>query len=239
MTLGIRMRQKNGVKVIDDRFSNLALTYKGIYVSDGSERDIPGIPRTKYVEVSGTNPVIAISNSFLGDYGGGARARRVDMGNGIFRFFFCIPMDYWAPISGIQINYYIFDITPISGVSGIGFRIRNRLTNGVVFDSRYRYMKVVGFQTLTGTFPYPGPVIRSFAYTATSVAVIQSQTPMKFFDYGSGMGGGTECFTMRTRVSGNSVTVVEGREWQRDGNLVTVPPDYYTFDMLVIETSGL
>jgi len=173
MALGFRARNGGGGVQIDETYRNLSLRAKGSF-NPGTVWN--GTWRTGTITVTGNSPVLAWRASVPAAIVGASRS-----GNAI---------TYTFMIAGTAgtIDWWLFDETGFGSVTGnVGIRIRNPSTGVVVFDSRMKYMRVVGFigGEFIGNNPpasaqYPGLpalVAGNIPYRYVSNVVSQAGTP--------------------------------------------------------------
>lgn len=208
MTVGIRIRNVNGFKQVDDRFRNLAVVAKGTTtVNSGNTEQVFGWPPV-LIRINGDNPVIAFqcTTCYI-------RVRRNEVSPGVFDFYlYAWPVTVVPNWSG-QLKYWIFD-TPPAAPAGVGVRIRNRTTGLVVFDSRLEYMKVMGAVNRTAVLPQ-SDTSQYFAFSAssTNIAVLQVQSAMRIEQtVPQGQGQEAQLWSCMCRTNSNQVIVKDGSE---------------------------
>lgn len=131
MPVGFRTRNSGGGIQIDQTYRNLALRSKGSFS--------PGTPfnsnawRLGSITVSGNNPVLAWRCSQPCALISATRSGT------------SITYQFVVAATTGTVEWWLFD-DPTFGVpvGNVGLRIRNPATGGVVFDSRMKYMRVVG-----------------------------------------------------------------------------------------------
>lgn len=135
-------------------------------------------------------------------------------------------------VVGAVVTYWVFDTTDVAAMQFIttkGLRIRNPANNRVIFDSRYKYMRIV--QTVKVT---AGTVVTDQAVPLTSgYAVGVSTTGLYTAVTGGPVGGGpswlvnTAGYVVGVRTNGNgtiSVTLINLRLAITDGQAPPYPP---------------
>jgi hypothetical protein len=181
MTTGFRTKNASGTLQIDQNYENLALRAKGTFT--------PGTPwnnskwRLGSFTVTGNTPVIAWRAS------GPATLVSVSVSGTSVTYQFLI-----AAASG-SIDWWLFDKpTYVAMATAPGIRIKNPSTGVVVFDSRMKYMRVVG--VISGDYASlvapaaasyagtPAVVVGNVAYQYVSNIVSQAgQPPYPWVDF--------------------------------------------------------
>lgn len=151
MGWGLRIRNTSGIIQIDEFYRNLALRHQGTFADLTYVGPYFGITETSYifsVTRACSVPVVAVSPGKNTNQVTFRCQRVVNNGNGTYTFYFQ-SSGSTAAANGDN-RWYIFDYPVESGLAaGYGFRVRNG-AGALSFDSRYRYMKVLGetpFQT--------------------------------------------------------------------------------------------
>jgi hypothetical protein len=164
MTLGFRTRNAGGGIQIDQNFRNLALRSKGTLVPGTSWN--AGKWRLGTITVTGNSPVLAWRSASPA-----AMVQATRTGTSITYTFIIAA-------TGGSIDWYLFD-EPVYGVAAgtLGMRIRNPTTGVVVFDSRMKYMRIVG--TINGDFSQTVPPAAG-AYAGTP-AIVTGNAPYLYF----------------------------------------------------------
>ncbi len=136
--IGVRIKNINGQTVIDDRFYNLMLRQK-IVNPTVVDRGRGTQPRWRiYLEIP-ASPDAVIAYTCFNTWIGMAITSR---GNTNTTRYIDVCSRHAAP----QITVYVFDRPEFATLEGtVGLRIRNRITGEVAFDSRGKYMKILGF----------------------------------------------------------------------------------------------
>ncbi len=155
--VGLRVRGSGGVLQIDGNFFNLALKQKGL-LSVVFQPDGYGYANLQVVASSKALIAFLCPNMcFL---------RTMSIGSGVINCQF-------RAINGSSIQWFLFDdpSTMSIGNQKLGLIVRNRITQKVVFDSRYKYMKVL--QSYSSSNYATPPAFYSFPGRA--VAIVQGQ----------------------------------------------------------------
>ncbi|MCD0280448.1 hypothetical protein JWH04_16180 [Xanthomonas melonis] len=179
MAIGVRIRPEGGnIIQIDDRYENLALKQKGTVTAAGLDPANPTSGRGfATVTVGGGNaPLIAVAcSSFVG-------LRRRAQSGSTFTF------DLVCESANVAIDYYVFDTTDVAQMAFVmskGVRFRNPATGRVAFDSRYKYMRVIGrIRTAAGTNQ------QDFQTQGDGVAIALGHTGASFTIVSGMIGGG-------------------------------------------------
>ncbi|MGE7136229.1 hypothetical protein ACQKIE_01195 [Luteibacter sp. NPDC031894] len=181
MTIGFRARNSGGAIQIDQTYRNLALRSKGAVAAN-----TPWLTtwRTASITVAANSPVLAWRCNNPCAMVSAARS-----GSSITYTFMV------AATSG-TIEWWLFDEPIYGGVTGsIGLRIRNPASGVVVFDSRQKYMRIVGSLNgslandfPSGAFQYPGsPAIVSgnsaYVYTSQVIGAPGGPPPYPWLDF--------------------------------------------------------
>lgn len=134
MTIGARIRQGDGSLIqIDPFYENLCLKTNGVVQTTSYFQ-----ASSATVQVAGCNrPMIAVycANAFVG-------VKSVTQSGNTYTW------ELVSNLVGAVINYWIFDTTDVAQMAFVttkGLRIRNPNDGRVVFDSRYKYMRVQQF----------------------------------------------------------------------------------------------
>lgn len=162
MTIGFRVRNQNKILQIDESYSNMTLYSSNTYTMNQSDQSIFGY----YVDISTAslvNPVLATSGNECYIKKIGSSLFRVYSGQSLYNY--------------LTVRVWIFaKPANISGGGFPGLVIRNPITGEVVFNSNYRYMRVIevfnvslGVRT-NATQPNPSA---SRNYPGKTIAVIQ------------------------------------------------------------------
>jgi len=162
---GLQVVNDGGFVQIDSTYKNLGLLAKGSVISSGTPTQTGWYPAVFSVAV-GATPIVAARPSS----GYAVLVSTVLSGN-------TVTYTYYCDASGTTLYYWVFD-DPARGIndgSNYGLLVRNAASE-VVFDSRLRYMRVLGF--FSGNEYYaPAPPIDSgetFSYASSNLAVVQS-----------------------------------------------------------------
>jgi hypothetical protein len=134
-------------------------------------------------------------------------------------------------VVGAVVTYWVFDTTDVAAMQFIstkGLRIRNPANNRVIFDSRYKYMRIVQMVSVTaGTVVTNQPVALTSGY-----AVGVSTTGLYTMVTGGPVGGGpswlvnTSGYVVGVRTNSNgtiSVTLINLRLSITDGQSPPYP----------------
>lgn len=209
--VGLRIRNQNQILQIDGEYQNLELVSKtdhSIPVSSPTG-DMWGGSIDIAVPAGRSNVTMAVKTTVAtGVY-------VVKIGASIFRV-------YRGSLSGsnpVVFTAYIF-ATPIERQSFglIGLVVRSRLTGSVVYNSNYRYLRILRFAPVDLYMPIDGlapPSVASFSFPGKNVAIMQCvrpngrrqnpagtpQMPISVFGFFGG--------TMRT--DGGGVAIIEHR----------------------------
>lgn len=145
MAIGVKINNLNGQTIVDDRFENLMLRQK--IVNPSFTTRPTGNPRWRCVLDIQCSPDAVIAYTCFNTWYGIAIAsrlstptiRRIELGASSF-------FSNQAP----NITIYVFDKPEFALIQGkIGLRVRNRITNALAFDSRGKYMKILGYLSPT------------------------------------------------------------------------------------------
>lgn len=158
---GVLIKNPSGSVLIDGVYANLALRTSGVGVA--STAASPGYTFTVTV-TGGGQPVLAVACPQYCIVGSG-------MASGANTVFTVLCM-----VQNASVNWYVYDdpsfCTPFS--TNWGLIVRNKNTGKVVFDSRMKYMKVIGFESGSAPEDPTNPFI-SKSYSVGKVAVVQCQ----------------------------------------------------------------
>ncbi|MCS3807791.1 hypothetical protein [Xanthomonas sp. 4461] len=172
MALGVRIRPEGGnIIQIDTRYENLALKQKGTVIAAGANAANPnqGIGFATVTVGGGNSPLIAVTcAAFVG------LRSRSQSGN-TFTF------ELVCETANTAIQYYVFDTTDVAQMAFVmskGVRFRDPATGRIAFDSRYKYMRVIGrMRTTAGTsqtdYPTQGDgVAIALGHTGASYTIV-------------------------------------------------------------------
>lgn len=157
--VGFRVRNKDRIVQIDGLYKNHALLYKATVqplesvFGDNSLRyiDIP-IPASKFT------PLVALRCDFACFY--------TQVNETIFRIFSRRTPSTETPPT---VEVFVFGDPPSEVPPGaVGLRVRSKLTGEIVFDSNYKYLKVLGHYVNRET-----PVSDPIKFPGRKVAVVQ------------------------------------------------------------------
>ena len=202
--IGVRIRNSNLITVIDDRYFNLMLRQK-----------IVGLGPTYNPANREYHCVVTITCSR-----DALLAYRVNGGwagitNYVLQSETSRTIDMTS-YSGFSLDIYVFDLPEFALIKGgIGFIVRNRTTGKKVFDSRGRYMKILGYLDVN-VLPNSGNY-NIFTGFDKLPAVVPVQ-PYLYdwagtFDTGSGSVAESGGDSMQTIVSGNNI-FAKIEEWR-------------------------
>lgn len=173
MAVGFRVKNSSSLIQIDETYRNLALRAKGSF----SPSTVWSTTwRIGSITVSGSSPVLAWRSSAPAAIVGASRS-----GSSITYTFMI------AATSG-TISWWLFDEPIYGAVTGsVGLRIRNPSTGVITFDSRMKYMRVIGAITgeYVGNNPpasaqysgLPALVAGNIPYRYVSNVISQAGTP--------------------------------------------------------------
>lgn len=160
MAVGARIRNEGGSLVqIDPSYENLALKAVGSVVTTPFASSGAGAAAgTATIQVGGCNePLLAVycDAAFVG-------LRRREQSGTTYTW------EIVASAPGVTVQYWVFDTTDVAQMQFVmskGLRIRNPSNNRVVFDSRYKYMRLSGMVSVTaGTSEASVPVAQSSGF---------------------------------------------------------------------------
>lgn len=163
MALGVVIRNKNDIVQVDGYYKNYALVAKGT-VNCNLLYDANGIGGAYYSATitvpSGSFPLVGIrcaSKCFvLNIVPGPSNTCRIT---------------FIAQFSNTLVTYYVFS-DPITDPSGVGFKIRNRVTGETVFNSLWNIMRVLDYvqvdMTTALSFNWSG------TYASREIAIVQA-----------------------------------------------------------------
>lgn len=142
--VGFRVRNKDKILQIDGQYKNHALLQK---VTLQPTNQVFGDNSLRYIDIpipqSSTIPLLALRCDFYCFY------TMADAST--YRIFTKRTPSTEAPPT---VDVYIFGDPPATTASGgIGFRVRNQVSGAVVFDSNYKYLRVLGYYTNTSATP--------------------------------------------------------------------------------------
>lgn len=181
MTLGFRARNAANAIQIDQTYRNLALRAKG-----SLQATTPWLSswRIATVTLGGNSPVIAWRCDSPCAMVGATRSGQ----NTTYTFL--------VAASAGTIEWWLFDEPIYGDVTGrLGLRIRNPTSGVTVFDSRQKYMRIIGsvIGSLANGFPsgtasYPGsPAIvtgnAAYVYTSQTIGAPGGPPPYPWMDF--------------------------------------------------------
>lgn len=138
MVIGARIRNEGGSLVqIDPSYENLGLkTVGSVNTTQYASTGVGALAGKATITVSGCNePILCV---FSGSAYVGIQSRSVSGNTYTWNIVTSSPT--------VTVNYWIFDTTDVAQMafaSTKGLRIRNAANNRVIFDSRYKYMRIL------------------------------------------------------------------------------------------------
>ncbi|MGZ0702527.1 hypothetical protein [Pseudomonas piscis] len=159
--VGFRVRNQNKILQIDGCYENQELVSVDTYVMSSRGNDILGSYAAVNVPSGRKNPVIAVSGSVRGVY-----IKRISVG-----------LFYIYSGGGIDdketVKVYVF-ADPISAAGGgVGLVVRNRVTGAVVYNSNNKYIRVLGFESVSLGIHNSA----SATFPGKTIAIIQGVRP--------------------------------------------------------------
>lgn len=232
MAIGFRARgQATNAIQIDSGFSNMSLLQKGTATAT-TPYLYYNLPPLYYVDVVITSTDLPVFAIYCEQPNHIFRSTRV--GN---TYTFRVITTYQVPF-----EYFIFTKTS-RDLGGVGLRIRNPATRGVVYNSRIKYMKVLNY--LVGNYMLPNqPGGSPIVYPGKKVACVQGRycnevyvniltETETYIQYGYGM---------QANPGGNSVHMTwrdAGVDGPYESGQVQVRDEQsYVYTTLVIDVTG-
>lgn len=168
--VGLRVRNKNRVLQIDGEYKNHELVSVGTYAMASTDNGLWGVFADIPVPPGRTNALIAVSKQDRGVY-----VKKLN--SSTFRIF---AGQNTSATSG-SVKVYMF-AEPIQRASTgkIGLIVRSRITGQVVYDSSFKYLRILGFVQVNLAMPIDAnvpPTSASFNYPGKEVAIIQCLRP--------------------------------------------------------------
>lgn len=168
--VGMRVRNKDRILQIDGEYQNHELVLVADYNLTGTAGGLGGPTADVSVPAGRTNAIIAVAKADRGVY-----VKKIDAST--FRIF---AGNNQAGSSG-TVRVYMFAV-PIERTSTglVGLVIRSRLTGAVVYNSNYKYLKILKFFTVDLYMPQDAnvpPSSVSYDFPGKSVAIIQCLRP--------------------------------------------------------------
>lgn len=169
--VGFRVRNASRVLQIDGEYQNLELISKASYATSTNNGGLWGRYADVPVPAGRSNVVLAVSStSERGLYvvrinASTFRVYSGDQGSGT--------------ISSFTAYMFATPIQPGSGFS-IGLIVRSRITGEVVYNSNFKYLKVLSFRPVNLPMPLNAqspPSVDSSLYQGKSVAIVQCGRP--------------------------------------------------------------
>ncbi|MCU7649483.1 hypothetical protein [Pseudomonas piscis] len=159
--VGFRVRNQNKILQIDGRYENQELVSVDTYVMSSRDNDIFGCYAAVNVPSGRKNPIIAVSGSAQGVY-----IKRISAG--LFYIYSGSGDDKRT------VRVYIFaDPYPVSVGGSVGLVVRNRVTGTVVYNSNNKYIRVLGFESVSlGLYKSA-----SATFPGKTIAIIQGVRP--------------------------------------------------------------
>jgi hypothetical protein len=230
-TLGFRTLNGGQGIQIDETYRNLALRAKGT-VTASTAYDTSN--RTATLQVAGNLPVLAYRCAAPCAMIGASRS------GSTVTYQFLVAQN-----SPANIDWWVFDTPDFGMASGrIGLQTRNPVTNQVLYDSRMKYMRVLGVMagSLANGFP-SGPL----SYAGTP-AVVTGNVPFVYTSQVIGAPGGPPPypwidFTIypMSAMSGQQVTWSQHQTDAHDhpaSQTFNNPARQDTYNYLVIDVTG-
>lgn len=194
MSVGARIRNEGGSLVqIDPLYENLCLREKGVVrTSAFGASGAAANAGVATIQLAGCNePLLMIrcNGVFVG-----LRSRNQVGGTYTWQLITSSPV--------VDVEYWVFDTTDVAQMAFVttkGLRIRNPNNGRVVFDSRYKYMRILSMINTavgTGGQPYPVPIASGFAvgFANASLSTIIAGGPIS--------GGSYWLFQVTVQVAG-------------------------------------
>ena len=232
MATGFRTRNSGGGIQIDQTYRNLALRSKGSFA--------PGTPwngnawRLGSITVTGNNPVLAW------------RCAQPCAMISASRSGTSITYQFVIAATAGTVEWWLFD-DPAFGVpvGNVGLRIHNPDTGGVVFDSRMKYLRVVG--SVTGDYSQLAPPPNG--NYAGSPAVVTGNAAFNYLVQTIGAPGGAPPYPWieismwpMAAVSGSQVTwsqqATQGVQHQANEPIPGVSSHQYAYSYLFVDVSN-
>ncbi|MET0934961.1 MAG: hypothetical protein ABWX83_03170 [Luteibacter sp.] len=231
MAEGFQTRTSGGGIQIDQTYRNLALRAKGSFVPGTAWNN--GKWRLGTITVNGNSPVLAWRCASPA-----AMVQASRSGNSITYTFIIAA-------NGGAIDWYLFDEPAYGSATGdLGIRIRNPSTGVVVFDSRMKYMRIVG--TVSGDFTSLAPPAGG-SYSGAP-AIVTGNSPYSYLVQTIGAPGGPPPYPwidlvnyVMASVSGGNVAwtrqATDGVQHPANQN-ANSPSSQFNYNYLVIDVAG-
>lgn len=183
---GLQIWNNDDFIQIDANYANYSMVKKGTIQTTAGNNDWddrPPVGPALITLSNGSNPMLAIKPRKS------TRVQRWKTGNTWYFKLLVDGGDAWNTEPLPAVPYYIFDKPPTTATpNGYGLQVWNE-QGLVVFDSMFKYMRVVDVINQDGTFPYVGGSNRTYKYAGKEVAVITCQQGYYVFqDSGSPAG---------------------------------------------------
>lgn len=168
--VGLRIRNSSRIVQIDGEYKNHELVSVGTYAMSTVDSGLWGAYVDIAVPPARSNALIAVSKADRGVY-----VKKINQNT--FRVF---AGQNTASTSG-SVKVYIF-AEPIQRPSTglLGLIVRSKLTGDVVYNSNYRYLRILGFVSVDLYMPQDAnvpPSSATFNYPGKEVAIIQCLRP--------------------------------------------------------------
>lgn len=236
MDFGLEVFNDNLVLQINSSYKNHFLMATGTYTVTYANADYSGTLPTGVV-YTGRNPFIALKNSRW------VRVVRERSGN-TFHFRFLWNENGPSVPSSWQLQYYVYDsLPPEPSAHGIGFQTFAD-DGSPIFDSGRPFCDVVGSIQQTAIFHPVTSTTRQYSYDRNNLAVACCQQAFWILETQfEGPGGtnpvpGTEYYSIRARVAGNTIYTLDTLERNNAGGPGTQSRQNNTM-YLVINVNGL
>jgi hypothetical protein len=224
--IGMRIRNNGNILQVDGNYQNMEVSAQGTATTSGSY----GGTSEMYADI----PIPSgRGNSLLAVYGATAAVYCKKQDANTFRVFS-------QASTPATFTYYLFS-TPQAVSGGVGLKIRNNTTGAVLFNSRYKYLRVLDY--LTGTLAIDSAISRQ--YPGKKVAIIQTLRPFHIkIDSGGTSQQPAGVFTFRsgqmTNPQSDTATVTFGISFVFGGPVQVTPVanGMNSIGYLVIDVTG-
>lgn len=236
MDFGLEVFNDQFVLQINSSYKNHFLMASGNYTVTYANADYSGtLPEG--VRYTGRNPFIALQNPRY------VRVVRERSGNN-FHFRFLWNENGPGVPSSWVFKYYVFDsLPPEPSAHGIGFQTFDD-TGSPIFDSGRPFCNVIGTIQQTAIFHPVNSTTRNYSYDKSNIAVALCQQAFWVLETQiEGPGGtnpvpGTEYYSIRPKISGNTVTTLDTLERNNAGGPGTQSRQNNAM-YLIIDVNGL